>query len=142
MLCSKCSKHYCIEHRFHPTCPEIDDETMAAKIEQLEAPRRQFREANKHLQEKITENIRKALQSSAKVKTASKIHLMRIKQKAIGPKTIPPSDRVYFAIKKPLNMEPKPIRIIQEEDNITKFESVTLDPDLKDTVPVFISVAD
>lgn len=64
---------------------------------------------------------------------------MRIKQKAIGPKSIPPSDRVYFAIKKPLNMEPKPIRIIQEEDSIMKFESVTLDPDLKDTVPVFIS---
>ncbi|KAF9807510.1 hypothetical protein SFRURICE_006006 [Spodoptera frugiperda] len=139
MLCSKCHKHFCIEHRFHPSCPEIDDETMAAKIEQLEAPRRQFREANKHLQEKITENIRKALQSSAKVKTASKIHLMRIKQKAVGPKTIPASDRVYFAIKKPVNMEPKPIKIVQEEDSITKFDSVTLDPDIKDTVPVFIS---
>lgn len=35
------------------TCPEIDDETLAAKIEQLEAPRRQFREANKHLQDKV-----------------------------------------------------------------------------------------
>lgn len=38
---------------FSSSCPEIDDETMAAKIEQLEAPRRQFREANKHLQEKV-----------------------------------------------------------------------------------------
>lgn len=64
---------------------------------------------------------------------------MRIKQKAIGPKSVPPSDRVYFAIKKPSNMDPKPIKIIQEEGSITKFESVTLDPDLKDTVPVFIS---
>lgn len=64
---------------------------------------------------------------------------MRIKQKAVGPKTIPASDRVYFAIKKPVNMEPKPIRIVQEEDSITKFDSVTLDPDIKDTVPVFIS---
>uniref|UniRef100_A0A1E1W5H2 AN1-type domain-containing protein n=1 Tax=Pectinophora gossypiella TaxID=13191 RepID=A0A1E1W5H2_PECGO len=139
MLCSKCGKHYCIEHRFHPSCPEIDDETMAAKIEQLEAPRRQFREANKHLQEKITENIRKALQSSAKVKTASKIHLMRIKQKAVGPKTIPASDRVYFAIGKPKSSEPKPVKIIQDVDNIDYIESLTLDPDLKDTVPVFIS---
>ncbi|XP_075978020.1 AN1-type zinc finger protein 1-like [Anticarsia gemmatalis] len=139
MLCAKCNKHYCIEHRFHPSCPEIDDETMAAKIEQFEAPWRQFREANKHLQEKITENIRKALQSSAKVKTASKIHLMRIKQKAKGPKTILASDRIYFAIKKPENMDPKPTKIIQEEEKILKFENLTLDPDLKDTVPAFIS---
>lgn len=61
MLCPKCSKHYCIEHRFHPSCPEIDDATMTARIEEFEAPRRQFREANKFLQERITENIRKAL---------------------------------------------------------------------------------
>lgn len=39
----------------HPnrSCPEIDDETMAAKVEQFAAPRRQFQEANKHLQEKV-----------------------------------------------------------------------------------------
>ncbi|XP_045498755.1 AN1-type zinc finger protein 1-like [Colias croceus] len=139
MLCTKCHKHYCIEHRFHPSCPEIDDETMAFKIEQLEAPRRQFHEANKHLQEKITENIRKALQSTAKVKTASKIHLMRIKQKAVGPKSVSPSDRTYFAIKKPANAEPKNVKIVRELENITQIETVTLDPDLKGTVPVFIS---
>ncbi|XP_063383463.1 AN1-type zinc finger protein 1-like [Cydia fagiglandana] len=139
ILCPKCEKHFCIEHRFHPSCPEIDDETMAAKIEQLEAPRRQFHEANKHLQEKITENIRKALQSTAKVKTASKIHLMRIKQKAKGPKSIPASDRVYFAIGKPKNMEAKSIKIIEDVDKLVALESVTLDPDLKDSVPVFIS---
>ncbi|XP_072949572.1 AN1-type zinc finger protein 1-like [Epargyreus clarus] len=138
MLCNKCNKHYCIEHRFHPSCPEIDDETMAAKIEQFEAPRRQFQEANKYLQEKITENIRKALQSSAKVKTASKIHLMRIKQKALGLKSVAASQRVYFAIKKPINMEPKHVKIVQDIDNINIIESVTLDPDLKDTVPVFV----
>ncbi|KAJ0176413.1 hypothetical protein K1T71_007592 [Dendrolimus kikuchii] len=139
MLCEKCNKHYCIEHRFHPSCPEIDDKTMALKIEQLEAPRKQFQEANKHLQEKITENIRKALQSSAKVKTASKVHLMRIKQKAIGPKSIPTSDRVYFAIKKPIDFTAKSIRIIKDIENLTYIESLHLDPDLKDSVPVFIS---
>ncbi|XP_026761832.2 AN1-type zinc finger protein 1-like [Galleria mellonella] len=139
MLCAKCNKHYCIEHRFHPTCPEIDDETMATKIEQFEAPRKQFAEANKHLQEKITENIRKALQSSAKVKTASKIQLMRIKQKAIGPKSIPVSDRVYFAVTKPKSMEPKAVKVIQDANNLSDIESVSLDPDLKDSVPLFIS---
>lgn len=30
---------------------------MAAKIEQFEAPRKQFREANKHLQEKVQKSI-------------------------------------------------------------------------------------
>ncbi|CAH0398177.1 unnamed protein product [Chilo suppressalis] len=138
MLCAKCKKHYCIDHRFHLTCPEIDDKTMAAKIEQFVAPRRQFHEANKHLQEKITENIRKALQSSAKVKTASKIHLMRIKQKAVGPKSVSPSERVYFAIGKPKDMEPKDVKIVDDIDSLVKIETVTLDPDLKDSVPVFI----
>ncbi|KAI5637315.1 hypothetical protein NE865_10045 [Phthorimaea operculella] len=80
MLCAKCGKHYCIEHRFHPSCPEIDDETMAAKIEQ-----------------------------------------------------------VYFAIGKPKSPDAKTVKIIQDVDNIDYIESVTLDPDLKDTVPVFIS---
>ncbi|XP_047503998.1 AN1-type zinc finger protein 1-like [Pieris napi] len=139
MLCTKCNKHFCIEHRFHPSCPEIDDETMAFKIEQLEAPRRQFQEANKHLQEKITENIRKALQSSAKVKTASKIHLMRLKQKAKGPKTVTPKDRIYFAIKKPINVEAKPVKVISDFENLRQIDTVVLDPDLKDTNPVFIS---
>ncbi|KAL4713223.1 hypothetical protein ACJJTC_002969 [Scirpophaga incertulas] len=139
MLCAKCNKHYCINHRFHPSCPEIDEETLAARIEQFEAPRRQFRNANKHLQEKITESIRKALQSSAKVKTASKIHLMRIKQKAIGPKPLPVSERVYFAIGKPKSMDAKPVKIVDSFDNIQKIETVTLDPDLKDSIPVFIS---
>ncbi|CAK1551321.1 unnamed protein product [Leptosia nina] len=139
MLCNKCNKHYCIEHRFHVTCPEIDDETMAFKIEQLEAPRRQFREANKHLQDKITENIRKALQSSAKVKTASKIHLMRIKQKAIGPKAVPPKDRTYFAIRKPTNTEAKSVKIVNDMENLVDLGTVSLDPDLKDTVPIFIN---
>ncbi|XP_039753203.1 AN1-type zinc finger protein 1-like isoform X2 [Pararge aegeria] len=121
------------------SCPEIDDETMSAKIEQFEAPRRQFKEANKFLQQKITENIRKALQSSAKMKTASKIHLMRIKQKAQGPKSIPVTDRVYFAIKKPIDLQPKAVIIVKDENNIKNIESLTLDPDLKDTVPLFIS---
>ncbi|XP_041978845.1 AN1-type zinc finger protein 1-like [Aricia agestis] len=139
MNCNKCGKHYCIEHRFHPTCPEIDDETMAQKIEEYEAPRRQFAEANKDLQAKITENIRKALQSSAKVKTASKIHLMRIKQKALGDKAIPADKRVHFAIKKPTDTQAKPVKIVQNVENIINLESLRLEPDLKDTIAVFIS---
>lgn len=87
----------------------------------------------------ITENIRKALQSSAKVKTASKIHLMRIKQKAQGPKSISPGDRVYFAIKKPTDLQAKSVTIVKDEGSIKNIESLSLDPDLKDTVPVFIS---
>lgn len=89
--------------------------------------------------QQITDNIRKALQSSTKVKTASKIHLMRIKQKALGPKSIPVSDRVYFAVKKPISVEPKAVKIIQDVNNIKPLESLNLEPDLKDTVPLFIS---
>lgn len=87
----------------------------------------------------ITENIRNALQSSAKVKTASKIHLMRIKQKALGSKSIPVNDRVYFAVKKPFTTDPKSVKIIKNIDSIKPLGSVSLEPDLKDTVPLFIS---
>lgn len=64
---------------------------------------------------------------------------MRIKQKAKGPKSIPPSDRVYFAIGKPKTMEAKSVKLVEDENKLIALESVTLDPDLKDSVPVFIS---
>lgn len=64
---------------------------------------------------------------------------MRIKQKAIGPKSIPISDRAYFAIKKPINLSPKSVKIVKDIENLTYIESLHLDPELKDTVPVFIS---
>lgn len=87
----------------------------------------------------ITQNIRKALQSSAKMKTAAKIQLMRIKQKAIGDKTQPASKRIYFAVKKPENLNPKPVKILTKEDELLKIESITIDPDLKDTAAVYIN---
>lgn len=64
---------------------------------------------------------------------------MRLKQKAIGPKSIPVKDRIYFAIGKPKNRDAKSVKIIKVVDNIDYIESLTLDPDLKDTIPVFIS---
>lgn len=36
-------------------------------------------------------------------------------------------------------MDPKPVKIIQSEENITLIESVSLDPDLKDTIATYIS---
>lgn len=64
---------------------------------------------------------------------------MRIKQKAVGPKSVPAADRVYFAIGKPKNMDAKPVKVIKDIDNLVSIETVTLDPDLKDSVGVFIS---
>lgn len=64
---------------------------------------------------------------------------MRLKQKAIGPNVKPLTSRVYFAIRKPANMDPKPVKIIQSEENIALIESVSLDPDLKDTIATYVS---
>lgn len=64
---------------------------------------------------------------------------MRIKQKAIGDKTQPPTKRMYFAIKKPENTAPKPIKILTKEDELLKIESMTIDPDLKDTMAIYIN---
>lgn len=64
---------------------------------------------------------------------------MRIKQKAVGPKSVPASDRVYFAIGKPKNMDAKPVKVIKDVNNLVNIETVTLDPDLKDSVGVFVS---
>lgn len=73
------------------------------------------------------------------MKTASKVHLMRVKQKAIGPNIKPLANRVYFSIKKPLNLDPKPVKIVQEEERLVKIESINLDPDLKDAVATYVS---
>lgn len=64
---------------------------------------------------------------------------MRVKQKAIGPKTIPASDRVYFAIIKPTNTEPKTARIVEDVNNLEPIDNITLNPELKDSIAVFIS---
>lgn len=73
------------------------------------------------------------------MKTAAKIQLMRIKQKAIGDKTQSTTKRMYFAIKKPKNTIPKPVKILTKEDELLKIESITIDPDLKDTVAIYIN---
>lgn len=64
---------------------------------------------------------------------------MRIKQRAVGFKTIHPNDRVYFAVLKPRNTKPKPILVLNDVDNIKPIENVVLNPDLKGTHPVFVS---
>lgn len=63
---------------------------------------------------------------------------MRIKQKSIGDKTQPVTKRMYFAIKKPKNTDPKPVKIATKEDDF-KIDSITIDPDLKDATALYIN---
>lgn len=96
LLCSMCKKHFCVSHRHHG-CSDPRKEAQRARREKFEAPKRQFNAAkdavNKMVDAKIEKN--RGL-TGAKLETANKIQLMRLKQKATGRKNVPISSRTYF----------------------------------------------
>jgi len=96
LLCSKCEKHFCVSHRHHG-CSDPKKEAQRARREKFEAPKRQFNAAkeavNKIVDAKIEKN--RGL-SGAKLETANKIQLMRLKQRATGRRNVPVSSRSYF----------------------------------------------
>lgn len=55
----------------------------------------------------LEENLEKAKRKSKTAETANKVQLMRIKNKATGPKTVSVMDRVYFNIDHPKTMPSK-----------------------------------
>lgn len=90
-----------------------------------------FRFTHSFVYFQVTEKLRKAEQSS-KAKTALKIQLMKLKSKATGEKSIPTTDRVYLAIKKPINNNSKALQSNPKEIQVsTQFDDKA--------TPVFVS---
>lgn len=96
LICQKCNRHFCVKHRHIVGCEEVDEEELRRAREKVEAPRQQFREAKAIVDNELDRNLAVAKKKSRTAETATKVQLMRLKGKAVGLKTIPISDRLYF----------------------------------------------
>ncbi|KAK9886696.1 hypothetical protein WA026_017613 [Henosepilachna vigintioctopunctata] len=105
LLCSSCRKHFCVKHRHIGDCiPKTEEEYRTAR-QKLEAPLNQYREVKSEVDRVISKNIEEAKKNDKKRIMACKLQLMRLKNKAVGPKSVPCTDRVYFNIKLPSKTE-------------------------------------
>ncbi|KAL3288096.1 hypothetical protein HHI36_002546 [Cryptolaemus montrouzieri] len=105
LLCQNCKKHFCIQHRHIAECTPKTDEQYKQERQKLAAPVEQFNLAKANVDKEISKNIEDAKKNDKKRKMACKVQLMRLKNKAIGPKSIPSTDRVYFNIISPSKSE-------------------------------------
>lgn len=114
----RCKKHYCIQHRHLTECEEKSKEEKDREIEKYTQPIKQFNEAkatvDKQVKNKfnnlnvdtqinnpffqIQNSLSQAKRGSKHKEMASKLQLMKIKNKATGQNGIPTTNRVYFNI--------------------------------------------
>ncbi|XP_044729551.1 AN1-type zinc finger protein 1-like, partial [Chrysoperla carnea] len=100
--CSKCSKYFCIEHRYHNECfndlnPQISDENQEQKTAGL------FKKAQENIDQVINQQLEAAMKKPSVSQTAVKVNLMRLKSRAKGESSIPVTERIYFTINYYLN---------------------------------------
>jgi hypothetical protein len=103
MCCKVCNKHFCLHHRHHG-CSDIDQATRDKERNKWEAPKRQFELAKAEADQQVDASLNRAKKKESLNKTAHKVHLMRLKGKAVGSKGIPMTDRVYFLMYPPLTV--------------------------------------
>ncbi|XP_040289056.1 AN1-type zinc finger protein 1 [Bufo bufo] len=92
VFCPFCRKHFCLRHRHQP-----DHE-----CEKLEAPKPRM-SATQQLVKEIVDSKKsappnKARRGAKNAETAAKVALMKLKLHALGDKTLPQSERVYFQV--------------------------------------------
>ncbi|XP_015439387.1 PREDICTED: AN1-type zinc finger protein 1-like isoform X2 [Dufourea novaeangliae] len=93
MLCVKCQKHFCLQHRYHG-CLEYSNEEKTTKLKKWQIPKKQFAEAKAIVDQEITDTLNKSKNTAL----ANKIRLMRIKGSAVGHKNVPMNERCYFLV--------------------------------------------
>lgn len=93
MQCPKCKKHYCVQHRYHG-CLEITNDERKVKLKKWQIVGKQFAEAKAAVDQEVSYNLKKSKNTAM----ANKVHLMRVKGSASGPKNIPTDERCYFLV--------------------------------------------
>lgn len=101
LICERCQKHFCIKHRHLTECFAKNEATLALEREKYAAPVKQFNEAKVAVDKQIEQNMKEAKKKGKNIEMINKIQLMKIKNKAKGPATIPANNRVYFNILHP-----------------------------------------
>ncbi|XP_015585546.1 AN1-type zinc finger protein 1 [Cephus cinctus] len=104
MNCVKCRLHFCLAHRYHG-CLEISEEQKAKELEKWQKPKQEFVQAKATVDQQITNSLKKAKNTSM----ANKVQLMRLKGQALGPTSIPSTERRYFLIYPPITNSAKTI---------------------------------
>ncbi|KAM8966650.1 AN1-type zinc finger protein 1 [Pelodytes ibericus] len=92
VLCPYCEKHYCLRHRHQP-----DHE-----CDKLEIPKPRMC-ATQQLVKEIVESKKSCLPAKVRKgaknsETAAKVALMKLKLHAVGDKSLPQAERVYFQV--------------------------------------------
>lgn len=56
LICEKCNKHFCVEHRHIVDCNEKTIEQITAELEKFTAPVKQFNEAKLQIDKQVSKN--------------------------------------------------------------------------------------
>lgn len=101
VLCPFCEKHFCLKHR-HQSDHECD---------KLEAPKHRM-SATQQLVKEIVDSKKSAPPSKGRKgaknsETAAKVALMKLKLHALGDKSLPQSERIYFQVFLPKGVKDK-----------------------------------
>lgn len=105
LVCQRCKKHFCIHHRHLTECEEKSKTEIEKERERYAEPVRQFQEAKAAVDKEIENSLSQAKKKHKNKEMAAKVQLMKIKNKASGQKSIPTTDRVYFNIILPQNVD-------------------------------------
>ncbi|XP_073406692.1 AN1-type zinc finger protein 1 [Dendrobates tinctorius] len=101
VLCPFCKKHFCLRHRHQPD----------HRCDQLEAPKQRMAATQQLVKQivdsKKSEPPNKVRRGAKNASTAAKVALMKLKLHALGDKTLPQSERVYFQVYLPLGGKDK-----------------------------------
>nr|XP_023016405.1 AN1-type zinc finger protein 1-like [Leptinotarsa decemlineata] len=98
LICEKCGKHFCVKHRHLTECEPTDADTLAKEREKYAKPVRMFNEAKAVVDQEVEKKIDDAKKKTKSREMASKLQLMKIKNKATGLKSIPVANRIYFNV--------------------------------------------
>nr|CAH7759323.1 unnamed protein product [Callosobruchus chinensis] len=98
LVCERCHKHFCIKHRHLTECEEKSAEKIAAEKEKYHAPVRKFNEAKDIVDKQLESKLEAAKKKVKNRATANKVQLMKLKGKAVGLKSVPQTNRLYFNV--------------------------------------------
>ncbi|XP_049956252.1 AN1-type zinc finger protein 1-like [Schistocerca serialis cubense] len=106
MNCPVCCQHFCLQHRHHGC---LDDDDGKLRQRDVNICKKQYEMAKQEADIQVERRL--SLAKKKNNKTAFKVQLMKLKNKAVGNKGIPAADRVYFMIFPPLTLSKQSVPV-------------------------------
>ena len=106
--CPICALDFCMDHRLEKdhSCSKVYENHIEDSLPKTQALVESILAKRKELPKSDPKTVKNQ-------KLAAKVQLMKLKMKAVGPKSIPTQDRIYFGIKNPKFKDPKPVFVNQ-----------------------------